>query len=48
MGDGEEIGVKGVNKVNDKGVDTQRKPLAVKATYDAPSGKQFFWPVIEK
>ncbi|KAF8425668.1 hypothetical protein EV426DRAFT_701649 [Tirmania nivea] len=24
-----------------------RKPL-VKPTYDAPSGKQFFWPVIEK
>jgi len=24
-----------------------RKPV-VKSTYDAPSGKQFFWPVIEK
>ena len=26
---------------------SSRKPV-VKPTYDAPSGRQFFWPVIEK
>ncbi|KAI5801491.1 hypothetical protein DFH27DRAFT_610831 [Peziza echinospora] len=25
-----------------------RKPRAIKPTFDAPSGMQFFWPVIEK